>query len=188
MKRLAILTAAAALVLTPAAAAAPNPGKPAKPSETRTEKVEKVKKAKTPRSASARARCAAERRELGVRGFTAKYGKARTKGSVRAKAKAARAAFGRCVKENAKALRAEREAASEAEEEELDALEEQGALEELAEDEAAGLLDPEFVDDAPGIETPEPDDGGEVADDAPEDPHAGDEDPAAGLDGTADLD
>jgi hypothetical protein len=179
VKRLAILTAAAALALTPAAAAAPNPGKLDKAAKTRSEKVKKAK------PSSARARCAAERRELGPAAFAAKYGKPRTKGSAKAKAKAARAAFGRCVAKTAKIIRAEREAAEDAEADLEDAGDE-------------GEIDGEpFVDDDPDeTESPEPDDGqvfvdhdGDGKDDVFGDRKDDDADDAPfGLDGAPDLD
>ena len=120
VKRLAILLAAgAALAITPAAAASPNPGKSDKPA-----KAERAKKAKPD---SARARCAAEKKDLGPAGFAAKYGKPRTKGSGKAKAKAARAAMGRCVSRTAKAIRAERERDEDEADTDLDELEEEDA-------------------------------------------------------------
>ena len=172
VKLLAMITAAAALALSPAAAASPNPGKADKPA-----KAERTKKAKPD---SARARCAAEKKSLGVAAFTAKYGKARTKGSAKAKAKAARAAMGRCVSKTAKVIRAERQAAEEEEEDEL---------EEHEEEEVEGDL---FVDDAPEeAEKPEPDDGG-VFVDHEDDPkskgHEDDDHGGVGLGGAPDLD
>lgn len=172
MKRLAIIfSAAAALALTPAAAASPHPGKTDKPA-----KSERSKKAKPD---SARARCAAERKELGAAEFAAKYGKARTKGKAKAKAKAARAAMGRCVSKTTKVIRAERKAAEEAEDEEFDKLEE---------DEGDCWCDV-FVDDAPDVEKPEPDDGPVVVDNEDDPTSKPDADePDAGLGETPDLD
>jgi hypothetical protein len=174
VKRLAIITAAAALALTPAAAAAPNPGKHERPAKAKSERT--TKKAKPD---SARARCAAERTALGAVQFTAKYGKPRTKGSAKAKAKAARAAFGRCVAKTAKVIRAEREAAEDAE----DAASDAG---DLAEDLADGEV---FVDDEPDEpEKPEPDDGDVVVDHDGDEKGADDPDPDAGLVDGPDLD
>ncbi len=78
--------AAAALALTPAAAAAKKPEN----APQRAAKVER--KAKKAKPGSAQQRCRDERKALGPADFAAKYGKPRTKGSAKAKAKAARAA------------------------------------------------------------------------------------------------
>lgn len=182
VKGLAIITAAAALALTPGAAAAKKPEK----AKDRAAKVERTAK----REGSAQQRCRDERKALGAPAFAAKYGKARTKGSAKAKAKAARAAFGRCVSQTAKRLRAEREVAEAGDElegeEDEDWAEDEGEDEELAEDEPLGQ---DSFDDAPGVETPEPDDGGKHVDHEPG--HEGkdpDEDgPGLGLGGEPDL-
>ena len=158
VKRLAIITAAAALALTPAAAAAPNSGKTGKPDKPA--KSERTKKA---RPDSARARCAAEKDDLGAAAFAVKYGKARTKGSAKAKAKAARAAMGRCVSRTAKVIRAEREAEAQA-----------ADPDELDENEDRDLGDHDEDDDTP---------------EAPEAPEAGDDEDDAHVDlDVADLD
>ena len=114
VKRIAIIVAAAALAITPGAAAAKKPEK----AKDRSAKVER-------KAGSAQQRCRDERKGLGAPEFNAKYGKPRTKGSAKAKAKAARAAFGRCVSQTAKRLRAEREAAEADEGEDPDDLEDE---------------------------------------------------------------
>ena len=162
VKRLVMFIAAAALALTPAAAAAKKPDK----IHDRAAKIER--KAKKAKPDSAQQRCRDERKALGPAAFAAKYGKARTKGSAKAKAKVARAAFGRCVSQTAKLIRAEREAAEEDEDEKLTA-EEKAELEaeereiEAEDNEVSDKLgeDKEFVDDSPeALEKPEPGDGG----------------------------
>ncbi|HEX8086176.1 MAG TPA: hypothetical protein VF529_17925 [Solirubrobacteraceae bacterium] len=172
VKGLAIITAVAALALTPQAAAAKKPLK----AKDRGARVEKGKKRD-----SAQQRCRDERKELGTAAFAAKYGKPRTKGSAKAKAKAARAAFGRCVSQAAKQIRAEREAADE----EAD----------LAEDDISDD-DDQDIDE---VVTPASDD--DFAGDDSDLPHGGkhtfaddddaddeDDDPVAGLDDDDDLD
>ena len=119
VNRLAIMTAIAGLALLPHAAVAKKPVK----AKDRGAKVEGTGK----KPASAQQRCRDERRALGAGAFAAKYGKPRTKGSAKARAKAPRAAFGRCVSKTAKLMRAEREAAEEEEAEgEVDGDEETG--------------------------------------------------------------
>lgn len=171
MKRLAIIfSAAAALALTPAAAASPNPGKTDKPGKPA--KTDRTKKAKPD---SARARCIAEKKDLGAAAFAAKYGKARTKGSGKAKAKAARAAMGRCVSRTTKVIRAEREAEEDAESDTAEL------------DEESDCWCEAFVDDTP--EEPEPDDGDVVVDraDDPQSKGHEDDEPVAGLGDVVDL-
>ena len=148
VKGLAILTAAAALALMPQAAVAKKPLK----AKDRGAKVERT--AKT--GASAQQRCRDERQALGAGPFAAKYGKARAKGSARAKAKAARASFGRCVSQTTKLIRAEREAAE--------------AEEDLVGDD--GLEDDEDLDAGDGDDLGDAD-GDDVAVDKPELPHGG---------------
>lgn len=108
MKRYLLVIAAAALALAPPAAAAKKPER----AKDRGAKVER----KAKHGASAQQRCRDERRQLGADAFAAKYGKQRTKGGAKANAKAARAAFGRCVSQTAKRVRAERKAAEEEDE------------------------------------------------------------------------
>ena len=144
MKGLTIITATAALALMPQAAVAKTPLK----AKDRSAKVERTAK----QDASAQQRCRDERKALGAAPFAAKYGKARTKGSAKAKAKAARAAFGRCVAQTTKLIRAEREAARAEEdlaaEDELEG--ERRDAEELDEDDdGAGSVVVIGVDDDP---------------------------------------
>ena len=177
VKGLAIITAAVALALTPGAAAAKKPEK----AKDRGAKVERT---------SAQRLCRAERKELGAAAFAAKYGKARTKGSARAKAKAARAAFGRCVRQTGKRLRAEREAAEDAAEEAAE--EEETLAFEEEEAEAEELDDEAFDDHAPDIDLPH--DGKHGDDDETGGKHTLDEDgdeaddPDVGLGDSPDLD
>ena len=172
VKGLAMITAAAALALVPQAAVAKKPVK----AKDRGAKVERTGK-QAP--GSAQQRCRDERKALGAGAFAAKYGKPRTKGSAKAKAKAARAAFGRCVSQTAKAIRAEREA----EKDELD--EDDLDEEELGEDELGE--DKVLEEDAPEqLEKPELEDG-EVAPVKPAKDLDADE-PDAGLGDEPDLD
>jgi hypothetical protein len=154
MKRLAILTAAVALALTPAAAAAKKPEK----AHDRGAKVER----RAAKPGSARERCSDERRTLGPAEFAAKYGKPRTKGSAKARAKAARAAFGRCVSQTARRLRAEREAA----EDEAADVDDDGSGD-LDDDDLEQDIDEDESADAPVVPAGDRDD-----DDADEDDHA----------------
>ena len=173
------MTAAAVLALSPQAAVAKKPLK----AKDRGAKVEG--KAKPD---SAQQRCRDERKALGAGPFAAKYGKARTKGSAKAKAKAARAAFGRCVAQTTKVVRAEREAAEaeaeleaeeeyEAEEQDIDEQEWAGEDDDAAQsddDDAAGELPhrgKHGAADAPGGKH-----AGGGSDDADEDEDDGDDD------------
>jgi hypothetical protein len=185
VKRLAMFIAAAALAVTPAAAAAKKPER----AKDRGAKVER----KATKPASAQQRCRDERKALGPAAFAAKYGKARTKGSARAKAKAARAAFGRCIAQTTKRLRAERDSEEDDGDDEDDALEDEHDAEyekELADEDAATGQD--AYDDHPEEnEKPEPDDGDQIADHEEgkeaKDPDAEDG-PGIGLGGNPDLD
>lgn len=172
MKGLTIITATAALALMPQAAVAKKPLK----AKDRGAKVERTAKA----GDSAQQRCRDERKALGAAPFAAKYGKPRTKGSAKAKAKAARAAFGRCVSQTAKLIREEREAREEQEEAEA---EKQEALELQEEEEAMKLEEAEEEalrreDEAEADKhdaTPLPHGGKHGAHDAPGGKHWGDD-------------
>jgi hypothetical protein len=171
VKRVAILIAAAAVALAPAAAA------PAQPRKA-PERAAKTTKPAT-NGASAQRRCREERGTLGPAAFAAKYGKARTKGSAKARSKAARAAFGRCVKQVGRQIRAERRAAA-------------GHVGEDAEAPEDELLDGdgELGPDAEeGAAAPEPGDGEAVADLEPgeEARHPDAEGPGVGLGGEPEL-
>ena len=157
VKGFAIITATAALALMPQAAVAKKPSK----AKDRGAKVERTKKD------TAQQRCRDERKALGAAGFAAKYGKARTKGSAKAKAKAARASFGRCVSQTTKLIGAEREAA-----------EEEQAVEDEQELEGEGSADGEDVllDDPAADEAQLPHDGRHGDDDLPGGKHADDDD------------
>ncbi len=185
VKGLAIITAAAALALTPGAAVAK------KPQKARDGGAKVERKAAT-RGDSAQQRCRDERKGLGAAAFAAKYGKARTKGSAKAKAKAARAAFGRCVSQTTKRLRAEREAAEAEDEEGLEEDEDWGEDDGVDEElEGDAPLAHDALDLEPGEEKPEPDDGGKHVDHEPgEEAKDPDEDdgPGLGLGGLPDLD
>lgn len=175
VKGLAMITAAAALALVPQAAVAKKPLK----AKDRGAKVER----KGAKNGSAQQRCRDERKALGAAAFAAKYGKARTKGSAKAKAKAGRAAFGRCVAQTTKLIRAEREAAEQ--EEELAAEEAELAAEEAALDAEEAALDREdaLLD---GAEPPH--DGRHGDADAPGAKHTADDDWDEDSDVDDDLD